>query len=220
MTDITAEHITQDDLTVASVFQPGMVVVAGRESFDYLLTEQVHEDVWTAIAITSRSAANPLPTLAVTVNLSTVHAVPRAEQPTPGQLMTMLATFHGYAVEREQERTRSALRRLGEARDEFDSWKERATETAHAYANRNDLCGEFDRCMEDIGLPGRAVDHTVSVTVTITHRASVTITARDADDAAEQVGTDEIIEAIEQETGVDINSLDGWDYEITGAERD
>jgi hypothetical protein len=39
---------------------------------------------------------------------------------------------------------------------EFDAWKARATETAHEYADRNELCSEFDRCMEDIGLEPRS----------------------------------------------------------------
>lgn len=50
---------------------------------------------------------------------------------------------------------------------EFDAWKASATETAHEYADRNDLCSEFDRCMTEIGLEPRG-GHTYRVTFDVT----------------------------------------------------
>lgn len=65
---------------------------------------------------------------------------------------------------------------------EFEAWKERATETAHSYADDNSLCGEFDRCMEEIGLRPRAREYEVE----IVQRYTITVEASDEDDAAEQ----------------------------------
>lgn len=50
-----------------------------------------------------------------------------------------------------------------EDRRAFEAWKERATETAHEYANNNSLCVEFDKCMRDIGLRGRERQYRVDV---------------------------------------------------------
>lgn len=55
---------------------------------------------------------------------------------------------------------------------EFDQWKENATEIAHQYANDNSLCGEFDRCMSEIGLRPRDREWAVTFTVTVTVEAS------------------------------------------------
>lgn len=62
---------------------------------------------------------------------------------------------------------------------EFEAWKERASEIACQYADDNNLCGEFERCMEEIGLTGRRREYVVSL--------SLTVEARDADAALEEV---------------------------------
>lgn len=54
--------------------------------------------------------------------------------------------------------------------EEFQQWKERANEVAIEYAIENDLCGEFERCMEEIGFRGRNEDYTVTFTVTVSAR--------------------------------------------------
>lgn len=79
---------------------------------------------------------------------------------------------------------RAALQR------EVDAWKEAATRRAHEYARDNGLCSEFDRCMRDIGLPDRdefsiVKDWEVEMerTVTVTERATFTVTAEDEDAA-------------------------------------
>jgi hypothetical protein len=42
-----------------------------------------------------------------------------------------------------------------QANREFEEWKARAEQIAHTYADENDLCSEFDRCMEEVGLSPR-----------------------------------------------------------------
>ena len=54
-----------------------------------------------------------------------------------------------------------------EANATFDAWKARAEEIAHEYADRNELCSEFDRCMEEVGLSPRG-GHTYDVTYRVT----------------------------------------------------
>jgi hypothetical protein len=68
-----------------------------------------------------------------------------------------------------------------EAEREFEEWRQRATEIAHQYADDNSLCGEFDRCMEEVGLEPRNREYEVTVTEERTY--TFTMTARDSDDA-------------------------------------
>lgn len=71
-----------------------------------------------------------------------------------------------------------------EVQARWDRWSEDATETAHRYADDNNLCGEFDRCMEEIGLPPRSRDYTVTLSLNVA--VSVGATGRTDDDAADQ----------------------------------
>lgn len=81
---------------------------------------------------------------------------------------------------------------------EFEAWKESATETAHAYANENSLCSEFDRCMSDIGLRPR--EHEIAVDVEVTRSVTVYVNAIDAEQAAERA-EEEALEAIQGQYG-------------------
>lgn len=67
-------------------------------------------------------------------------------------------------------------------------------EDACEFADRHNLCGEFDRFMEDHGLPGRARDHEVEVTVTA--HLTVTVSARSQTDAENEVDEDDVRTAI------------------------
>lgn len=79
------------------------------------------------------------------------------------------------------ERVRDAVREeRARLTREFDQWKENATEIAHQYANDNSLCGEFDRCMSEIGLRPRDREWQVTFSVTVNVEAS------DDDSAVEQ----------------------------------
>lgn len=90
----------------------------------------------------------------------------------------VIAFFTGPAAQAEERQlfTREELAAaVNRARDEvsaeaaraFEEWKERATEVAHEYADNNDLCSEFDRCMEEIGLPTRRVEYDVTYRVVL-----------------------------------------------------
>lgn len=89
---------------------------------------------------------------------------------------------------------------------EFERWKEDATQTAHRYADNNNLCGEFDRCMEEIGLAPRERDYCGTVVVTV----NLSATGRDADDAAEAMA-DNIREALPYH---DVDSIRVEDVEV------
>lgn len=56
-------------------------------------------------------------------------------------------------------------KQLQKERDEFESWKQRATEIAHRYADEHGLCEAFDECMKEIGLPPRTKDYWVDVEI-------------------------------------------------------
>jgi len=86
--------------------------------------------------------------------------VERDDDSTPDE--SPAATF----TQADLDRARAEGRQ--EAEQEFDRWKESATETAHQYAADNGLCSQFDRCMVDIGLRPRTREQTFRVTVTRT----------------------------------------------------
>lgn len=67
----------------------------------------------------------------------------------------------------EEAHARGKREQRAEDMREFEAWKERATEVAHEYADRNELCGEFDRCMSAIGLPTRSRTYRVTYEVTL-----------------------------------------------------
>lgn len=67
-----------------------------------------------------------------------------------------------------------------EASREFDAWKARAEEIAHEYADSNELCSEFDRCMQDVGLSPRR--RTYDVTYRVTLPRGIDVDDLDAED--------------------------------------
>lgn len=75
------------------------------------------------------------------------------------------ATVTGESVEEAYARGQREARE--QASREFEAWKAQATATAHEYADENDLCSEFDRCMSEIGLPTRARTYDVTYRVTV-----------------------------------------------------
>jgi hypothetical protein len=104
-----------------------------------------------------------------------VEDVPSSEPEAP-------VTYTADDVEAARREGRAAAER------EFQAWKDRATQVAHQYADDNSLCGEFDRCMEEIGLPTRVRERTFYVTV----RVAVDVEAA-LDEAPER---DAVIEAV------------------------
>lgn len=97
-----------------------------------------------------------------------------------------------------------------EATAEFDRWKEFATETAHEYANDNDLCGEFDRCMTEIGLRPRQREFYVEAHVTVSYNVGRYIEALSEEDAADQLA-ENIREYVSDE---DVVTYGTWDVEL------
>ena len=116
-----------------------------------------------------------------------------------GDVLTALTSFLSStaalpSTETSQDATSAFERGKAEQRaadlTEFESWKASATRTAHEYANNNSLCGEFDRCMVEIGLEPRTREHLVEGTVTVTYPFSVTVETTDSDEAYEMVASD------------------------------
>ena len=68
---------------------------------------------------------------------------------------------------------------------------DRLVESAHEYAEDNELCGKFDEFMEENSLPPRQKSFDLAVEVTAT--VYLTREGRDADDAAESVSKEEIV---------------------------
>jgi hypothetical protein len=70
--------------------------------------------------------------------------------------------------------------------DDYETFRGRVVEVGEEYARRNNWCSEYDRAMQEIGLPGR--ERTYYVEVTVTHSFRLPVTATSADDAAEIAG--------------------------------
>lgn len=70
-----------------------------------------------------------------------------------------------------------------EAEERHERFMAALVSDAHEYANDNDLCGEFDRFMEEHGLPRREREY--EVTFTITYSSTALVTASSSDEAAE-----------------------------------
>lgn len=104
-----------------------------------------------------------------------------------------------------------------EVQARWDRWAEDATETAHRYANNNNLCGEFDRCMEEIGLRPRTRDYTVSMTVTLS--VVVPVTA-DTDDHAAELAIDRFREEPRYVLSEFTSDLSYADVEVDDVEAD
>lgn len=98
-------------------------------------------------------------------------------------------------------------------RQEHETWKERAIVTAHEYADRHDLCGEFDRCMEEIGLRGRERDFNVDVEVTLP--ITVRVTATSADSATQMVDESDVEAAV---LGLERYDINIGNYDVGDAE--
>lgn len=90
-----------------------------------------------------------------------------------------LARLIGELAGRPTSIDAAELERLREANREFLRWRDRLVEDAHAYADENNLCSEFDRFMEEHDLPTRVKEFNVTITLTVE--------ARDDDDAVERV---------------------------------
>lgn len=93
---------------------------------------------------------------------------------------------------------------------QFDEWKERANIVAIEYAENNDLCGEFERCMEEIGFRGRYAEYDVTVSVTLRVRA------RNEDDAEDQASN---LLYNAEHYGYNIDGESVIDYNVESAER-
>lgn len=100
--------------------------------------------------------------------------------------------------------------RLDRQERAFEAWKERATQVAHEYAETNSLCGEFDRCMEEIGLSPRERSYNVTTHITVSVPARAL--ARSEDSAVEQIDdltTGDLRRAVEDALGE--MWPDGWE---------
>ena len=117
--------------------------------------------------------------------------LPAELSPAPEQDVTAL-------VEQARAEERERLTR------QFDEWKERANDVAIEYAENNDLCGEFERCMEEIGFRGRYSEYDVTVSVTLR------VTAHNEDSAEEEAN--DLMYRFENGYGSDVN-LVGFDIQ-------
>lgn len=77
-------------------------------------------------------------------------------------------TFTREDVDRLVREAREAAR--AEAERRFEEWKDRASDIACQYADDNNLCGEFERCMEELGLRGRNREYEVTIVIGVEAR--------------------------------------------------
>lgn len=110
-------------------------------------------------------------------------------EPTPGWVVP----FATGIWDRDQltNELREARMTLQQERSRLES----IVDAAHEYADENDLCERFDSFMVEQGLRPRMRDYDVIVDVKL--RVAVSVSARSADAASNDVGRYEIVDAIE-----------------------
>jgi hypothetical protein len=114
-------------------------------------------------------------------------------------------TFTAEDVDRARQEGRAAADR------EFQAWKDHATATAHQFADDNSLCGEFDRCMAEIGLPTREREQTVRVEIS----TSVVVVARHGEAPDRDALMDAVLARdLSSPYQADVTVYDGDDNEI------
>lgn len=107
---------------------------------------------------------------------------------TPEATSADLTASEGEARTFTQEDVDRLVREARDAKQaEFDQWIETANARAVEYAEANGLCGEFERCMADIGMMGRAEWREAhQTTYDVRFVVTVTVDASDRDDAEER----------------------------------
>jgi hypothetical protein len=92
-------------------------------------------------------------------------------------------------LQKELAEVKTRLTQAEQSRDQawqnLDKFKERVTEVGGNYATAHDMCSVYDEIMEELGLPRRESEH--SVTVRCHFTTTVTVMARSEEDAVDVV---------------------------------
>jgi hypothetical protein len=94
-----------------------------------------------------------------------------------------------------------------QAVQEFRAFKENAVVQAHEWAHQREFCGDFDDCMEEIGLDRRdgctrsCCQQEYEVTVRVVYDVTVSLTASSPTDARDSVSEDDVYERVETDCG-------------------
>ncbi|MDV6247028.1 hypothetical protein [Rhodococcus opacus] len=95
-------------------------------------------------------------------------------------------------------------------------WVEHIAKDAGTWADENSLCSEFDRFMEEHGLPPRSREFTVEALVTITTKVSVPVSARSEEVAEDEVDGEVLARALGRRIGgFRRHGLDLREYTVT-----
>lgn len=95
-------------------------------------------------------------------------------------------------------------------------WVEHIAKDAGTWADENNLCSEFDRFMEEHGLPPRSREFTVEALVTITTKVSVPVSARSEEVAEDEVDGEVLARALGRRIGgFRRHGLDLREYTVT-----
>lgn len=124
------------------------------------------------------------------------------DAPTPMWFAAFVDSVHARTrIDGELETVRQERAQLADSLRDADRRHEsrlaELVEDACEFADRHSLCGDFDRFMEERGLPGRSRDHEVEVTVTA--HLTVSVSARSQADAEDAVDEDDVRATIRSE---------------------
>lgn len=137
---------------------------------------------------------------------------PEYVYPAPPWFAALACYVHQADRAAEEARTASALAQSIQARlAAKDAFLDELVSSAHEYADDNSLCGEFDNFMEKHGLPPRSREHEVSVRVSAD--ITVTVSARDQEDAEDQIDLASVVERL-RELGVRGTEDMDLEYEV------
>jgi hypothetical protein len=99
-----------------------------------------------------------------------------------------------------------------------DAWKDELVRDAHEHADRNNMCNEFDRFMEEHGLPTRTRDYSAEVTVTVT--VTVHCSGRDDESAEQSIDRYDVRDALDNAYRSGDIGIEDMDYSVVSVEVD
>lgn len=119
-----------------------------------------------------------------------------------GDQDTEQAYARGVADGRQEEQTRHA------------AWLDALVSDAHSFADDNSLCSEFDRFMEEHGLPTRVREHEIAytVTATVTYSGTATVEGSSWEDAHETFHANESA-YVDQDDARRYGTVTDWEVE-------
>lgn len=124
----------------------------------------------------------------------------------PTQRLVTIAKWHaaGRVTQPANDASQRLAHALSRSQQHEQAWRAGLVESAHEWANANDLCGRFDEFMEEHDLPRRLHEYEVEVRVDV----RVTVSAESEDEARDLTTKERVIAALTDDAYPEIDVID------------